>query len=91
MANSGLPVNRRRGEVRYSPAPRRGDGNDIIDGENGDDAISGGDGNDILRGSSGADTLTGGTGADSFSGGSGVDTAADRNPAQGDTQDGTIP
>jgi Ca2+-binding RTX toxin-like protein len=68
-----------------------GDGNDIIDGENGDDAISGGDGNDILRGSSGNDTLTGGAGADFFSGGSGVDTATDLNPAQGDTQDGTIP
>jgi Ca2+-binding RTX toxin-like protein len=68
-----------------------GDGDDIIDGENGDDAISGGDGNDILRGGSGNDTLTGGTGADFFSGGSGVDTASDFNPAQGDTQDGTIP
>jgi hypothetical protein len=68
-----------------------GDGNDIIDGENGDDAISGGDGNDILRGSSGNDTLTGGAGADFFSGGSGVDTATDLNPAQGETQDGTIP
>jgi hypothetical protein len=68
-----------------------GDGNDIIDGENGDDAISGGDGTDILRGSSGNDTLTGGAGADVFSGGSGVDTATDLSPAQGDTQDGTIP
>jgi Ca2+-binding RTX toxin-like protein len=68
-----------------------GDGNDIIDGENGDDAISGGDGNDIIRGSSGNDMLTGGSGADVFSGGSGVDAATDLNPAQGDTQDGTIP
>lgn len=68
-----------------------GNGNDIIDGENGNDTITGGDGNDILRGSSGNDTLTGGTGADFFSGGSGVDTATDFNPAQGDTQDGTIP
>jgi Ca2+-binding RTX toxin-like protein len=68
-----------------------GDGNDIIDGENGNDIISGGDGNDILRGSSGSDTLTGGAGADVFSGGPGVDTATDLNPAQEDTQDGTIP
>jgi Ca2+-binding RTX toxin-like protein len=68
-----------------------GNGSDIIDGENGDDTISGGDGSDILRGSSGNDTLTGGAGADFFSGGSGVDTATDFNPAQGDTQDGTIP
>jgi Ca2+-binding RTX toxin-like protein len=42
-----------------------------------------------LRG--GKDTLTGGAGADRFSGGPGVDTATDLNPAQGDTQDGTIP
>jgi Ca2+-binding RTX toxin-like protein len=68
-----------------------GNGSDIIDGENGDDIISGGDGNDILRGSSGNDTLTGGAGADFFSGGPGVDIATDLNPAQGDTQDGTIP
>ncbi len=68
-----------------------GNGNDIIDGENGDDTISGNDGNDILRGGSGNDTLTGGAGADFFSGGSGADTATDLDPAQGDTQDGTIP
>jgi hypothetical protein len=68
-----------------------GDGADIIDGQGGNDAISGGDGNDILRGSSGKDALTGGAGADRFSGGPGVDTATDLNPAQGDTQDGTIP
>jgi Ca2+-binding RTX toxin-like protein len=68
-----------------------GGGADIIDGQNGDDAISGGDGNDILRGGGGKDTLTGGAGADRFSGGPGVDAATDLSPAQGDTQDGTIP
>jgi Ca2+-binding RTX toxin-like protein len=68
-----------------------GGGTDIIDGENGNDNLSGGDGNDIVRGSSGNDSLTGGAGADFFSGGPGVDTAADLTPAQGDTQDGTIP
>ena len=68
-----------------------GDGNDIMDGGNGNDTINGGDGSDILRGSSGNDILTGGAGADFFSGGPGADTAADLNPAQGDTQDGTIP
>jgi len=68
-----------------------GNGSDIIDGENGDDTISGAGGNDILRGGSGNDTLTGGAGADFFSGGPGVDAATDLDPAQGDTQDGTIP
>ena len=66
-------------------------GNDLLCGGNSNDTINGGDGNDILRGSSGDDVLTGGAGADVFSGGSGVDTATDLNPAQGDTQDGTIP
>jgi predicted outer membrane repeat protein len=77
-----------------------GAGNDILDGENGNDTLNGGDGNDILRGGSGNDilhgqngddTLTGGSGADLFSGGAGTDLATDFTPAQGDTQDGTIP
>jgi Ca2+-binding RTX toxin-like protein len=70
---------------------RGGVGNDILDGEHGDDTLDGGVGDDILRGGSGNDTITGGAGADAFSGGSGTDTAADFTPAQGDTQDGTIP
>jgi Ca2+-binding RTX toxin-like protein len=70
---------------------RGGDGDDILDGERGDDTLDGGDGDDILRGNTGNDTITGGAGADAFSGGSGTDTASDFTPAQGDTQDGTIP
>ena len=68
-----------------------GVGNDILDGEHANDTLDGGDGNDILRGDSGNDTITGGTGADAFSGGPGLDVASDFAPAQGDTQDGTIP
>jgi Ca2+-binding RTX toxin-like protein len=68
-----------------------GDGNDILDGEKGNDVLNGGNGNDILRGNQGDDRLTGSAGADSFSGGAGTDTATDFNPAEGDTQDGTMP
>ena len=48
-------------------------------------------GADALAGKRGADTLTGGSGGDSFSGGPGTDTTIDVSPAQGDTQDGSIP
>ena len=68
-----------------------GDGNDFIDGQRGDDTLTGGNGDDLLRGGLGNDTLTGGSGADSFGGGAGSDTALDLTPAQGDSQDGTIP
>ena len=44
-----------------------------------------------MAGGRGDDTLTGGPGADRFSGGSGTDIAKDLSPAEGDTQDGTIP
>ena len=57
-----------------------GDGDDFLDGQNGDDILSGGNGNDRLQG---------GRGADRFSGGAGTDVAADFNPGQGDTTDGT--
>ncbi|MET0829745.1 MAG: Ig-like domain-containing protein [Microbacterium sp.] len=66
-------------------------GADFLLGQNGDDAINALDGNDLLCGGRGNDTLTGGPGGDRFSGGSGPDTATDLNPAQGDSQDGTIP
>lgn len=68
-----------------------GDGDDTIDGQKGDDALRGGSGDDTLRGGPGTDSLTGGAGADSFSGGLGTDSATDFNPAEGDTQDTTIP
>lgn len=64
---------------------------DMLFGENGDDTLSGLDGNDLLCGGRGNDSLFGGTGADHFSGGQGADSAADITPADGDTQDGTIP
>jgi VCBS repeat-containing protein len=77
-----------------------GSGNDALDGGSGDDTMSGGSGNDTLIGGTGDDTmsgdsgndrLAGGPGDDSFSGGSGTDTATDLNPADGDSQDGSIP
>ena len=44
-----------------------------------------------MSGDSGNDRLTGAPGGDRFSGGSGTDMATDLNPADGDTQDATIP
>jgi hypothetical protein len=38
-----------------------------------------------------APALTGGAGTDRFSGGPGADAATDLTPAEGDTQEGTIP
>jgi Ca2+-binding RTX toxin-like protein len=66
-------------------------GADLLLGQNGDDTINALAGNDLLCGGRGNDTLTGGAGGDRFSGGMGTDTATDLNPAQGDSQDGTIP
>jgi Ca2+-binding RTX toxin-like protein len=66
-------------------------GTDILLGQNGADTISGLAANDLLCGGRGDDTLTGGPGADRFGGGAGTDTATDFTPAEGDSQDGTIP
>ena len=66
-------------------------GSDILIGQNGNDILSGLGANDLLCGGRGDDRLTGGVGADRFSGGQGSDTATDLTPAQGDTQDGTVP
>jgi VCBS repeat-containing protein len=66
-------------------------GNDLLCGGNGDDRLNGGGGSDTMAGGRGNDNLTGGAGDDGFSGGPGTDTATDLTPAQGDTQDGTIP
>ena len=68
-----------------------GGGNDLLCGGNGPDTLSGGPGDDTLDGGRGPDRLTGGPGADRFAGGQGKDVAVDFNPADGDTQDGTIP
>ena len=66
-------------------------GADLLLGQNGDDTINALAGNDLLCGGRGNDTLTGGAGGDRFSGGMGTDTGTDLNPAQGDSQDGSIP
>jgi Ca2+-binding RTX toxin-like protein len=68
-----------------------GGGNDTVYGGAGNDTLNGGPGTDSLFGENNNDTLTGGQGADAFSGGPGTDTVTDFKPAQGDTQDGTIP
>ena len=66
-------------------------GTDILLGQNGEDTLDGAAARDLVCGGRGNDNLTGGAGADLFSGGQGVDTAIDLAPAEGDTQDGTIP
>jgi Ca2+-binding RTX toxin-like protein len=66
-------------------------GNDLLCGGNGADSLSGGEGDDTLDGGRGPDRLAGGSGADRFAGGPGKDRAGDLNPAEGDTQDGTVP
>jgi Ca2+-binding RTX toxin-like protein len=66
-------------------------GNDLLCGGTGPDTLSGGTGDDTLDGATGPDRLTGGLGADRFLGGSGKDVATDYRPADGDTQDGTVP
>jgi Ca2+-binding RTX toxin-like protein len=53
--------------------------------------LSGGEGDDTLDRGRVPDRLAGGPGADRFAGGPGKDRAGDFNPAQGDTQDGTVP
>jgi Ca2+-binding RTX toxin-like protein len=68
-----------------------GSGNDLLCGGNGPDTLSGGDGDDTVDGGRAKDRLAGGPGADRFVGGPGKDVAADLNPREGDTQDGTIP
>ena len=66
-------------------------GNDLLCGGTGPDTLSGGAGDDTLDGATGPDQLSGGLGADRFLGGTGKDVATDYSPADGDTQDGTIP
>ena len=68
-----------------------GAGRDTLIGGDGSDILDAGDGDDTLDGGAGSDRLTGGAGRDRFSGGAGSDIATDFTPAQGDTQDGTIP
>jgi VCBS repeat-containing protein len=68
-----------------------GDGDDTMSGGSGNDALTGGGGDDTMSGDSGNDRFSGGPGADRFSGGSGTDAATDLDPAEGDSQDGTIP
>lgn len=80
------------GRVRFDHAPRHhdkpkhnketngddiiegGDGNDVLDGGNGKDWIVGGDGDDTLEGGNGKDTLMGGAGNDELEGNNGDDT-----------------
>lgn len=50
-----------------------GDGNDTLDGGNGNDQLDGGAGNDVLNGGNGCDQLAGGAGDDSLTGGRGWD------------------
>ena len=50
-----------------------GDGDDLLFGMGGDDMLNGGDGNDLLFGGSGNDFLDGGNGADTLYGGAGND------------------
>jgi VCBS repeat-containing protein len=66
-------------------------GPDVLLGQDGADTIVGLGGDDLLCGGRGNDTLTGGAGADRLSGGRDTDTVTDLNPAEGDSQDGTIP
>jgi Ca2+-binding RTX toxin-like protein len=66
-----------------------GNSGDTLSGGDGDDSLGGQNGDDILSGGAGNDRLQGGRGADSFRGGAGTDVAADFNPGQGDTTDGT--
>jgi Ca2+-binding RTX toxin-like protein len=66
-------------------------GNDLLCGGNGADKLLGGEHDDSLHGGRGRDRLAGGPGADRFNGGPGKDLATDFDPAEGDTQDGTMP
>lgn len=50
-----------------------GDGNDVIEGGNGDDTIAGDAGNDVIEGKSGNDSLLGGDGDDRIEGHGGQD------------------
>jgi Ca2+-binding RTX toxin-like protein len=65
--------------------------NDLLCGGNGADDLSGGAGDDTLDGGRGKDRLSGGPGADRFIPGPGKDGAIDFNPAEGDTQNATLP
>jgi glucose/arabinose dehydrogenase len=58
---------------RLDPGAAAGDGNDIVDGADGDDVIYGGLGNDTLTGGAGDDELHGGLGNDLLAGGAGGD------------------
>ena len=53
---------------------RGGDGNDLINGEIGDDQLFGDDGDDTIKGSAGFDLLSGGIGDDVLDGGDDSDT-----------------
>jgi Ca2+-binding RTX toxin-like protein len=48
-------------------------GNDLLNGDNGNDTLIGGEGNDTLNGGTGHDLLLGGEGSDRMNGGSGND------------------
>lgn len=62
------------------------DGNDRLDGGNGSDTLNGGGGNDTLNGGNGNDTLNGGDGNDTLNGGNGNDVL--RGGAGNDTLNG---
>lgn len=51
-----------------------GNGNDVLNGNGGNDIISGGNGNDTINGAGGNDTISGGNGDDVIDGGEGQDT-----------------
>ncbi len=60
-----------------------GDGDDTIIGDNGKDNIDGDDGNDLLQGGNGKDTIQGGAGNDVLQGGTASDTLNDPDGDQG--------
>jgi Ca2+-binding RTX toxin-like protein len=65
-----------------------GNGNDVINGNAGDDLLRGGAGNDTLNGGDGDDRIIGDTGGDTMSGGNGNDTLVWNNGDGSDKMDG---
>ncbi|MCY2983755.1 MAG: Ig-like domain-containing protein, partial [Planctomycetota bacterium] len=66
-----------------------GDGNDQLFGNGGSDTLNGGTGNDQLFGSTGNDLLNGGAGSDLLDGGTGTDTASYSDASRGIVADMT--